>query len=167
MVGGGVPPPYERDTPFCPKRLSRNESGDPQRWWSTTRVSDSPLTAAARRPGDPQRWWFTTRVSDSPLTAAARRKAFPRERFFAAASIPSGWCSAQRIKILHDCRGQSYHNVKGSSEHHCTGARIVCGHWPPQKYPPERLLRGAGYHVGHGILAAFLRGAGSAPGNSR
>jgi len=37
----------------------------------------------------------------------------------------------------------------------------------PQKYPPERVLRGAVYHVGHGILSVFPDGSLTHPGNSR
>ena len=71
---GACPPPYAQCTFTLSKLLSRIESGAPQRWWSTTRVADSQLTAAARRPGDPQRWWSTTRASgpncQRPLAAA-------------------------------------------------------------------------------------------------
>ena len=92
-----------KGTSLLPKLLSHNEPGDPLRWRFTTRVADSPLTAAARRlaspfgrgaqcahwaervfrppsrnePGAPQRWWSTAKVSGSncqrPLAAHPKK----------------------------------------------------------------------------------------------
>ena len=45
-----------------------------------------------------------------------------RRKGFRAHALPclQGWCSAQRIRIPNDCRGQSYHNLwvgEGCSRH--------------------------------------------------
>ena len=87
----GACPRPTKSTSLLSKLLSCNESGDPQRRWSTARVSGSPLSAAARRlaspfgggaqcahwaerafrpppciePSDPQWCAFTTSVSGS------------------------------------------------------------------------------------------------------
>ena len=68
-----------------------------------------------------------------PPAGEARRRAAGNPSPFSARTKPSGWCSAQRIKISHDCRWQSYRNVKGSNDTHSTSARIVRPHCGPKK----------------------------------
>ena len=47
------------------------------------------------------------------------------------------WCSAQRIKILYDCRWQSYHNSDSFDEKCTFHQRIVLGVESVEKFSQE------------------------------